>query len=239
MIQAVNLFKTLLPSCLHASCLRACWLRGSWSGKNLLMRKLSPKHARSPLLGPPDVQGQVFPSMDSMSFDPPEGRQLAPSLDDKRPPLRKKGSRGLAWGAILWLSSLDEVLVHNCAKYGHTKGICVVKNQKHIWKHLIQYIFHRSGHETPKTSVHQPPEKTHLFLPKHLWFDLSSLKDRIILDPVCTPDRSCPEWKPFETLTPAPCWGSWGRISPWLWTTLSLSFTAWQTKTSSQINYLR
>lgn len=135
MIQAVNLVKTLLPSCLHASCLRACWLRGSWSGKNLLMRKLSPKHARSLLLGPPDVRGQVFPSMDSMSFDPPEGsagrrRQLALSLDEKRPPLRQKGSSGLAWGATLWLSSLAKISVHNHAKYGHTKGICVVKKKQ-------------------------------------------------------------------------------------------------------------
>lgn len=164
MIQAVNLFKTLLPSCVHASCLRACWLRGSWSGKNLLMRKLSPKHAWSLLLGPPDMQGQVFPSMDSMSFDPPEGsagrrRQLVLSLDEKRPPLRQKGSSGLAWGAILWLSSLDEFLVHNRAEYGHTMGICVVENKKHIWKHLVKYIFHRSQHETSKTSVHHPPEK--------------------------------------------------------------------------------
>lgn len=134
MIQAVNLFKTLLPSCLHASCLRACWLRGSWSGKNLLMRKLSPKHSWSLLLGPPDMRGQVFPSMDSMSFDPPEGspgrrRQLALALDEKRPPLRQKGSSGLAWWATLCLSSLAKILMHNHAGYGHTKGICVVKKK--------------------------------------------------------------------------------------------------------------
>lgn len=134
MIQAGNLFKTFLLPCLHVSCLRACWLRGSWSGKNLLIRKLSPKHARSLLLGPPDVRGQVFPSMVSMSFDPPEGsagrrRQLALSLDEKRPPPRQKGSSGLARRAILWLSSLDKILVHNHAEYGHTKGIYVVKKK--------------------------------------------------------------------------------------------------------------